>query len=326
MRFPVSVGILLASVTIAGCTTGMQPGVKPVYSSAPSSVRQVAKTPPVIGGNDIFDLGAAPADTRTLAVPTAGAEKDKGAGVSPVRAMSLREAGMVYGSQAGEAEATYKIMKKLQAHSGSLSTIFNFRGIVEDSPIGGGVIVPPVVVRGTNAVTISPDGREAAVSDEFLVIKRPGRIAALEPTWRDYLLWDVSKPKPPALSLRPKDKAEEEIFRDAMQDGIRSGYAVAAREIGDRLDRLRVDFEGMLQYRQLVKQGMVDQMVLADADFGVTSDGTKMNIGNRTVKITKDAAFQSDPQKWQVHIVRARHALIVGQGSIPPLDFDFGFE
>jgi defect-in-organelle-trafficking protein DotC len=75
----------------------------------------------------------------------------------------------------------------------------------------------------------------------------------------------------------------------------------------------------MLQYRRLVNMGMMDRMVLQEADFGVTGGGEEMRIGSRTVRIVSDAQFDADPLRWTVREVGPREREIAATGQIPAL-------
>lgn len=278
--------------------------------------------PEVIGGSDDLRRGPPPPATpAAVRIATVSAEKKAGA-VTKIRSEALKEAAQSYGSQMGFARRAWEISGRLEARSGDLNEVFEFDRVVEVAPVKAGVIIPPVVSRSFDAFTTDAEGREASVADEYLTIVRPGRIAPVTPTWRDYLIMGLGVPEAPPQALMPSDTVEKALFDDWFSEGWAAGVVLADAEFGERLDRLKRDYTGMLQYRRLVSQGMMDRMVLADADFGVTGENGTMRIGSRTVRIVSDAAFQTDPTRWQVRTVSARDALIVETGEIPPLSAD----
>lgn len=273
-------------------------------------------------------IGAATDDLRIGAEPPASAADiriaiydpdDASSDVTRIRSDALQEAAQSYGSQMGYQRRSWEILGRLQARSSDLSQVFDFNRVVSNAPVQAGVIVPPVVSRSFDAFITDADGREASVADEYLTIVRPGRIAPQAPTWRDYLVFAAPAPEEPARSLMPSGQAELGLFEGWFSEGFDAGIELADAEFAQRLDRLKQDYHGMLQYRRLVAMGMMDRMVLADADFGVTQDGNEMRIGSATVRIVTDAEFQSDPTRWQVRSVSERDAMIVETGEIPPL-------
>lgn len=276
--------------------------------------------PPTLGGPDILRLEdappAAPSDFR-IAVTRSG--DDKAEGLSVIREKGLTEAAQTYGSQAGYARRAWEIMHRLEGRSVELSQVFDFRRVTATAPVGAGVIIPPVVSRTFDAFQVDAGGTEANVAEEYLHIQRPGRIAPLPPTWRDYLLFAAPGAEEPAKSLMPSDSAELKAFRGWFEEGWQAGVSQADAEFADRLARLQRDYTGMLQYRRLVSQGMMDRMVLADADFGVTGSGDEMRIGSRMVRLVSEASFQTNPQKWRLANIRDRDALVVATGHLPGL-------
>lgn len=301
--------LLLAAGACTPSTTGNGPSVPPDI------------VPPSIGEKDDLRRGdAPPAAASTVKIDIVEHGKGRAAGeVSKVRSGALQEAAQTYGSQMGYARRAWEIMGRLEARSGQLSTAFDFDRVVSAAPVKAGVVIPPVVSRSFNAFTIDGQGTEASVADEYMTIVRPGRLAPVAPTWRDYLLLAAASPQEPARSLMPSDKAELELFRKWFDDGWKAGAELADADFGDRVTRLQRDFMGMLQYRRLVAHGMMDRMVLANADFGVTGTNGEMRIGSRTVQVTSEAAFRTDPTRWTVRSVSERDALIVDTGEIPAL-------
>lgn len=276
-------------------------------------------TPPTIGGPDILrgptDIPASPARHRIPVADTSGSSGE----LSQIRSSSLREAAQSYGSQMGYARRAWEILGRLEARSADLSTVFDFNRVVSSAPAGTGVVIPPVVSRSFNAFIVDSAGREASVADEYLTIVRPGRLGPVVPTWRDYLVFGATNPETPPNALLPEGRVEEQRFREWFNEGWAEGVRLADMEFQSRIDRLNRDFTGMLQYRRLVAQGMMDRMVLADADFGVTVDGSEMRIGSRSVQIVSDAQFQGNPQRWNIRSVRAQDALVVESGDLPGL-------
>lgn len=277
--------------------------------------------PPSIGEQDDLRRGEAPPakpDDVRIAMYNPDVAR-AGSDVTKIRGDALQETAQSYGSQMGYARRSYEITGRLEVRSGHLSEVFDFNRVVSAAPVKAGVIVPPVVSRSFNAFTVDDLGTEASVADEYLTIIRPGKIAPIPPTWRDYLVFTAPAPDEPARSLMPTEKAELALFNSWFDQGWSAGVELADAEFSDRLTRLQRDFTGMLQYRRLVAHGMMDRMVLADADFGVTGENGEMRIGSRTVQITSEAEFQTDPTQWQVRSVSARDALIVDTGEIPSI-------
>lgn len=274
--------------------------------------------PAIFGGRDILRAQASPpASPSEVRLPVS--EASGNSEMTGIRSSALKEAAQSYGSQMGYARRAYEILGRLEARSSDLSTVFDFNRVISIAPSGAGVVIPPVVSRSFNAFLTDSDGREASVADEYLTIVRAGRLGPVAPTWRDYLVFGASTPETPPNALLPDDRLEIQRFREWFDEGWAEGVRLADAEFQSRMDRLSRDYTGMLQYRRLVAQGMMDRMVLADADFGTTVDGNEMRIGSRSVQIVSDAQFQGNPQRWSIRSVSARDALVVRSGTLPGL-------
>ena len=299
-----SMFVLLSGLALAACAQQAQ---------GPSSL-----TPPSIGLNDDLRIGPPPPSSPgQVRIPMASVDKEPE--IAPIRVNALTEGAQAYGSQMGYARRSWEIMRRMEDRSSQLSEVFEFGRVVERAPVRAGVVIPPVVSRNFDAYDLGPEGREAAVADEYLTIIRPGRLAPIEPTWRDYLVLNPTTPDEPARSLLPENGEERDVFTAAFEAGWEAGVAMADTEFANRLARLQRDYTGMLQYRRLVAQGMMDRMVLEDADFGVTGGGNEMRIGNRNVRITSDAEFRANPDQWDIATVTQRDAMIVATGQIPSI-------
>lgn len=309
MKFAAKVILAASGLALAACSL---PDLKRADNSD--------LNPPGIGGKDNLRIGAEPpASPKEVRIGTYSEKGGTAGKVTKIRSEGLKEAAQSYGSQMGYARRSWEIAGRLQERSLDLSQVFDFGRVTSEAPVKAGVIIPPVVSRSFNAFVTDAEGRNASVADEYLTIVTPGRIAPVAPTWRDYLIFTSAEPEMPATSLLPSDAAEKAMFEGWVSQGWSAGVELADAEFGERLDRLKRDYQGMLQYRRLVSMGMMDRMVLADADFGVTEEGNEMRIGSRNVQIVSDAQFQSDPTSWKVRDVSARDAMIVETGEIPSL-------
>ena len=305
---------LLTLVVLGACTSGTSS-----YQGKPSLTQEEAAVMPgVVGGNDDLRIGPPPPSSPDQIKVTAGRPAEASS-VNSMRHKAVTEGAQSYGAQMGYARRSWEIMNRLQDRSGVLSQVFDFNRVVARAPVGAGVIVPPVVSTSTRAFTVDAYGQEAAVADAYLTITRAGRIAAIAPTWRDYLVINAAVPSEPAKSLLPATKDEVAVFEKAKNEGWQAGVKQAEDEFSERLARLQRDYHGMLQYRQLVANGMMDRMVLANADFGVTANEREMRIGSKAVKITSEAEFNAQPSTWSVKTLSERNVLVQNTGVDPTL-------
>lgn len=294
-----------AVAALAGCASTVSGGLNATEASL---------TPGVVGGADDFELGPAPSGTVVL-----GGADTAMSDMGSIRHGALVESALAYGSAKGHAERSYRIMERVKSRVGLFSQGFDFSRVVVRAPGGAGFIIPPIVSAGRDAFSLSNDGKEAAVADAYLTITAPGRISGVIPTWRDYVLMTYSEPEQPPRSVLPRDAREAEVFNKAVQEGIAEGMRAADDEFEQRLANLERDYRGMLQYRKLVAQGMMDEMVLSTANFGVTAQDGEMRIGSRVIKITSDADFQANPKRWNVGSLSRSGALVTDIGGQPTL-------
>lgn len=308
MRFILQASVVSVSL-LAGCVS------LPTADIAPAIL-----TPETIGASsDNLRVGVAPVASPDDVKIELYDPDEKTGDITKIRSRGLIEASQGYGSQMGYARRGWEIENLLEQRSTQLSQVFDFNRVVTEAPVKAGYILPPVVSRSFDAFEGDEDGRVSSVADEYLTIITAGKIRPVQPSWRDYLLFAPAPPDEPARSLYPSNTAEQVLFKAAFREGWVAGVDLADAEISSRLNRLSRDYEGMLQYRRLVSMGMMDRMVLQDADFGVTGGGTELRIGSRTVTIVSDAAFNTNPRRWSVSTVSERDSLIVATGKIPSI-------
>ncbi len=304
---------LMAVLLVSACATTVSQSGSPTLTK-----EEMAVMPGVIGGDDDLRIGAPPPASPDQIRIKPG-KPESSSSVNSIRTKAVTEGAQSYGAQMGYARRSWEIMNRLQVRSPVLSQVFDFNRVVARAPVGAGVIIPPVVSTATRAFTVDAYGQEAAVADAYLSITRAGRIAAIAPTWRDYLVIHAAVPSEPAKSLLPATEDEAKLFKAEFDQGWAAGIKQAEDEFSERIARLQRDYHGMLQYRQLVANGMMDRMVLANADFGVTANEREMRIGSKAVKITSEAEFNARPATWSVKSLSERNALIQNLSGTPSL-------
>ncbi|QWK81269.1 type IV secretory system conjugative DNA transfer family protein [Ochrobactrum sp. BTU1] len=278
-----SLPVVFLSLGLAGCTT---------------TKRDIEPPTLLIGGPDrLTGASYVPSTFEQFAKRTRNA--GSGAGVAKARSEILRDAAISYAAQAGYERRVYEIMAELEKKSPELSEEFNFNAIVYAAPKEAGFVVPPVVTRASEALTITKSGRESVAADEYYRIEKPGRIVGIVPTWRDYLVMPLDKAAEPDEQFLPVGKQERAIWDKYMVEGWKEGRSQADEALQINLNLLRRDYAGMIEYRRLVEAGLIKSLLISSSE--VRSKGTRAElfIGQRRVRIENDATFVTNPKKWK---------------------------
>lgn len=253
---------------------------------------------PVLGGLDQLDLEAEPpADPGSVVIEPA--ELDRTGGMSELRSNALREAAMGLGSQHAFRRRAWEINRRLEQRSAALSSVYDFNRVASSSPGVPGYVLPPVVGKAFDAYSLGSEGRSAAHAEKVYDLLKPARLSPVVPTWRDYLVIDARMPRDPPAALSPRSGKEHGRYRDWFEEGWRSGWAQADAEFRLRLERLRRDFEGMLEYRKLVRLGMVLEPTIESNAEAVAGSEDAMRIAVRRVRIAGGSEFNLDPSQWR---------------------------
>ena len=114
------------------------------------------------------------------------------------------------------------------------------------------------------------------------------------PTIFDYLVIPSQEPVIPEVSLLPNNGKEADMFSTWFNEGWQAGRQLARDEFSTRLQRLLDDYDGMMEYRRLVENGIMTRMVLSKSDFGTTVLDDTMRIGDQVVQVESEAEFRPD--------------------------------
>ena len=253
---------------------------------------------PVLGGIDQLGLEAEPpADPDSIVIEPA--ELDRSGGMAELRTNALREAAMGLGSQHAFRRRAWEINRRLEQRSAALSSVYDFNRVASSSPGVPGYVLPPVVGKALDAYSLGDEGYSAAHAEEVYDLLKPARLSPVVPTWRDYLVIDARTPREPPAALRPRSGKERGRYREWFEEGWRSGLAQADAEFRLRLERLRRDFEGMLEYRRLVRLGMVLEPTIESGMEAVAGNEDAMRIAVRRVRIAGGSEFNLDASQWR---------------------------
>ncbi len=215
-----------------------------------------------------------------------------------IREDALKEAALSFGARGGLAKRTWEIRKELDTRSRYLDKVYDFELLLVAAP-SGFKIEPPIVTEAMNAMIVDFSGQEAAVSDRVYNIIKNARIVSAPRNWRQYLEREWGEVIPPPAILLPRDDEERELWEEYVRKGWKLGYEQADEIFNDDLNRLTLDFEGMVRYKLLLSQGMVSPPYALQVDRGVTGGGEEMKVGDRAVQITGVPEFVTGADQWK---------------------------
>jgi len=224
---------------------------------------------------------------------------DEGGGLPfDIREEALKEAALSYGARGGLAMRTYEIRQELEQRETYMDRVFDFSQLLIPAP-SGLLIEPPIITESINAMLIEAGGQQAAVSDRIYNIARNANIVSAPRTWRNYLEreWGVVE-EPPDI-LRPENDEERALWKELVTKGWALGYEQANDIFEEDLNRLMADFQGMVRYRLLLRQGMISPPYALQVDRGVTGGGEEMRIGDRAIQITGVPELVTGFDRWQ---------------------------
>lgn len=229
-----------------------------------------------------------------------GGETEDGKDGMPfdIRKESLKEAALSYGARGALASRSYDINKEVAGRGAYMDKVYDFRQLLISAP-SGFMIEPPIISESLKALLIEGDGQKAAVADAIYNINENVKIVSAPRNWRQYLERTWGPVEEPPEILRPKDEKERAEWRINVKKGWDEGLEQADEVFEQDLNRLQMEFNGMVRYRQLLAQGMVSPPFAQQIDRGVTGEDATMRVGDRAVVITGVPELITESQRWQ---------------------------
>ena len=103
------------------------------------------------------------------------------------------------------------------------------------------------------------------------------------------------KPEKPHPAVLPKNLEECVIWRAAVREAWAQGVAEADQLYADNVARMVRNYRGIMLYHLLTAQHLLSRVDTASADMGmhISSNGNKLNIGQKVYRITAPSNFRT---------------------------------
>lgn len=215
--------------------------------------------------------------------------------VSEIRREALQQAAATVGAQAGLLARAKETNAMLENEATNLDRIFDFNVMMVQPNV-----IAPVLTEGRSTYSQTSED-EIRIADRMYKIEAPAKFVSNPPTWRNYLQQNVTSTKvemPHGASL-PKNSSERKIWDEWVQKGWNEGIEQSTQLYEQGLARMRRDYLGMIQYKILLKQGLVSAPIVSRANLGTTGGGNEMNLQDRVFKITVPSNLVANPKDWK---------------------------
>jgi defect-in-organelle-trafficking protein DotC len=214
--------------------------------------------------------------------------------VPMIRMEALQQTASALGAQAGLKRRAAQLNVSLEEKALQLDRIFDFNAMMVYQNV-----MAPVLTEG-RATFQQNSEEEIRISDRMFKIERSARFVPHPPTWRDYLQQNTTvKIETPHASLLPKNEGEKAVWNDWVKKGWVEGEEQANALFEKGVARLRRDYAGMIQYKILLKQGLVTAPIVAQTNLGVTGGGTQMSLKDQVYRISVPTNLIADTQSWK---------------------------
>ncbi len=211
-----------------------------------------------------------------------------------IRQKAIKEAAMLYGSQAGLFWVSQVINHTLKDMASYLDRIFVFNRLMLPDHV-----LPPVLEQASNTVNVHGSNQKIRfVGQQYLIVKKAS-FASAAPNWREYLWMNYQMPEMPDASLLPKNNDEKQLWTNELLKAWSLGVDQGEAIFNIQMNTLVRDFNGMLLYRRLLLNNMVSLPYVKHVYSGITGDGDRMNVDDLTWQITKQPKLLDNAKLWQ---------------------------
>ncbi len=242
----------------------------------------------------LVGLWAMPATAKQLELEelkilnSSDAGSDHQSKVSALRPKAIEETAFAMAVQHAVAWRYDQINKSLEQFSGQIDKICRFNAHL----LHNSLLMPPVVVEAGPAQRLEND-KLIVFSDTTYRIITDARLLTNPPDWRHYLMRHHDAIVDVHPSLFPKNDSERKIWASAVEQGWQAGLDQAQYLFAQGLNRLKRDICGIIRYRILAQQGIVNIPMIASArnSAKISEKDRKLQISKTVVRLVRDVTF-----------------------------------
>lgn len=235
-----------------------------------------------------------PDELKKLKSLTAGEEQADSGKVSALRPKAIEETAYALAVQHGVKFRYDKINEELEFYAPFCDKIYDFKSHL----LYRGMMMPPIVVEAGPAHRLE-DPKLSIFTDATYKITEEARLLTAPPDWRTYLIkhYDAVIDVHPALY--PRNQEERDIWEAAIENGWQVGVKQAQYLFEQGVNRLQRDLCGIIRYRILAQQGVVNVPLIATAQNSVelSEERSKLQMAKTVVRLVKETTFQEE-DRW----------------------------
>ncbi|WP_192485062.1 MULTISPECIES: type IV secretory system conjugative DNA transfer family protein [Cysteiniphilum] len=211
-----------------------------------------------------------------------------------IRDKAIIDTALQLGTQEGLRQGSLRINHILKDQQAALDQVYNFNAILLPYHV-----LPPVLVQVKNQVNTNASQQSISINGQVYKIHAQAHFVTVAPTWRDYLWMNYTHYDLPNRTLWPKNEAEQKLWQLNISKGWRLGMQQADTIFKLNISRLTRDFNGMLLYKQLLANNMINSPYVKTTQQSVKGDGNKLSIHNQKWHLQILPKLQTTAQLWQ---------------------------
>lgn len=192
-----------------------------------------------------------------------------------------------WGIQEGAYNRNTEIQEILNEHSFTINKTISLAKFVID-----GKILMPTVLEA-DRIFVKKNEREGRTVAMSYTLDKPPRVVSQVPTWRDYLLRQIAKPRKPIRNSYPRTSEEAAIWAREFERGWFRGVEQANSIFNSDLNKLNKDVAGLYRFRFLLAQNVVTLPKIKKDKSSVMllDSGKTIYLNNYKYSIQLDSQF-----------------------------------
>ena len=160
-------------------------------------------------------------------------------------------------------------------------------------------LVNPSIKQFEQQYLISPDKKSFTVKDKHFAVDKEPYFTKTKPSWRDYLLQEISPPTLSNASVLPRNKQEQVIWKKALRSGYNYGFDSQQESALYQIAHFADMIVGMNLYDVLKSRKIVSDFIITDDFYPISGGGFELDINLSNVRITVNPSLESNAWDWE---------------------------